>query len=1121
MSVAEVAVISPSPDTQTQGNFSGVVSDSAERLNVGIGSGQVALLQNGRCSGGSIAARMGGVSLIATVPTGCTSFVDFFAEVLEGTTYIIALYGDSTNTRVYVTLDFINWAEISQAAGFDGNTRFPGIATNIACAVWKTPRSVISQNIASKDMLVLSDGNVVRTWSPTDNLGAPASDGTHGVGTLNIHTASGAGPTTIGTNVTPHKLVVGQTIRIFGATGNTAINGIWQVLTTPSSTTFTIAAISNGSYTADTAGIAIAMIWNHATPTTPTDANQLHQTCGYNTFIQIAGATRTFPSAAAGSGVNQGTPGTSGYSLSDTTSILPYSVGCPYSGTNKCINWYFNTSPVAGNTSVGSIAAFNPSAAFTFGPQMAMVVENASATAAADAIANTKIIFSTVTPANNFIRISGCATSSGLTRITCTSTTNLTTGDQILIVEVQGVTSVVNGTWVITKIDATHFDLQGSTAVAGVYTAASGTIVIGTAAGSVPGTTYPAYDPTSTDTSLNHLAADIAWDANAQRQQWVFNLGHLQTFQKSAVTSIIFVRLNGAPAVTGSLVILNIASGGKWEGDTIFGGAYEQQYPYTESKGFAAKTADAMLSSSFGGPTLVFVTSTSTVSSPVIPPPALNATIFYDFNFINKNPFPGTPSTVLSAGDLTNYYAGYPDSMSIYVKQSGSTVYQYLCSLNYISPVWSGGGPTATWIYVYAGQNVTFQSNVSFPTLDKTLLDPVRALPTSYQQCIPPAFAYWSGIRRIFAIRPKIGGTILPSEYWFSAQDYHTRWQSSPTSRVPGVLDDTLGASAQLAGQQVNAIIGNAAEAGISGVYMLTGSVFYRAGAPTTTGGSLQASDLASPNPISRHGTNAPQSVRETQGMIQWVDHYGDVVRYTPSYTAQFQFGGGVENLSLRKVGDRIANLPVGRLPFLISASLGKRVFYGYTPSGGTQNTNALVWNSVRQFWESDDLLPSTWDFAKMRRLYDPLHPGSGERLFCMTHDGKLFAYDESSTEFGGPTVDMMIRTGVMWIPGKSFYMRDMSFFGQFQAGKRMDVRYFYVDTNLEGSCSMSLFDSDDPLLPFIANKSDIQPVDVGLGDGQGSAMVYSEYEWPYAPGSIMNRLVQEIETQTGTAAKR
>jgi hypothetical protein len=57
---------------------------------------------------------------------------------------------------------------------------------------------------------------------------------------------------------------------------------------------------------------------------------------------------------------------------------------------------------------------------------------------------------------------------SGLIRITVTVTSGMITNQRVIIKDVVGATAA-NGTWVITVIDKTHFDLQGST-FAGAYT---------------------------------------------------------------------------------------------------------------------------------------------------------------------------------------------------------------------------------------------------------------------------------------------------------------------------------------------------------------------------------------------------------------------------------------------------------------------------------------------------------------------------------------------------------------------------------------------------------------------------------------------------------------------------
>ena len=70
---------------------------------------------------------------------------------------------------------------------------------------------------------------------------------------------------------------------------------------------------------------------------------------------------------------------------------------------------------------------------------------------------------STFTPVVNTTNVTGAANNgSGLIRLTVASTTNIITGNKVVVSGVGGTTEA-NGTWTVTTIDGTHLDLQGST----------------------------------------------------------------------------------------------------------------------------------------------------------------------------------------------------------------------------------------------------------------------------------------------------------------------------------------------------------------------------------------------------------------------------------------------------------------------------------------------------------------------------------------------------------------------------------------------------------------------------------------------------------------------------------
>ena len=108
------------------------------------------------------------------------------------------------------------------------------------------------------------------------------------------------------------------------------------------------------------------------------------------------------------------------------------------------------------------------------------------------------------------LTVAGAATSSGLINIQTSTSHGLQTGQDVFIYNVAGTTEA-NGFWVITKVDATHFTLNGST-FTNAYTS-GGTIFVGPAEfswmGLGTGTTAAAVGDTDLQTELTTPGATI------------------------------------------------------------------------------------------------------------------------------------------------------------------------------------------------------------------------------------------------------------------------------------------------------------------------------------------------------------------------------------------------------------------------------------------------------------------------------------------------------------------------------------------------------------------------------------------------------------------------------------
>lgn len=88
-----------------------------------------------------------------------------------------------------------------------------------------------------------------------------------------------------------------------------------------------------------------------------------------------------------------------------------------------------------------------------------------------------------------------------------------------------------------------------------------------------------------------------------------------------------------------------------------------------------------------------------------------------------------------------------------------------------------------------------------------------------------------------------------------------------------------------------------------------------------------------------------------------------------------------------------------------------ERAWFGYTPSAGSANTNALVWNEVLSAWESVDVMPANVTCEFMSVWYDSTKNGSGQRLIMLSSDGRLYAHDEAAGDTGGSTISATIKS--------------------------------------------------------------------------------------------------------------
>lgn len=143
----------------------------------------------------------------------------------------------------------------------------------------------------------------------------------------------------------------------------------------------------------------------------------------------------------------------------------------------------------------------------------------------------------------------------------------------------------------------------------------------------------------------------------------------------------------------------------------------------------------------------------------------------------------------------------------------------------------------------------------------------------------------------------------------------------------------------------------------------------------------VDAIQLARPTHLGSYGTLSPDSVVQIRNTTVWVTPEGDVKTY----------GGEIGDISSRLVEDVLDAVPPGRLEYITAGVKKDLLYIGYTPSGGTLNTRALVYDARERTWTVDKPHTNTGvSFTK----FSPLVSGGYARNVWVDSTGWSFEYD-------------------------------------------------------------------------------------------------------------------------------
>jgi len=347
--------------------------------------------------------------------------------------------------------------------------------------------------------------------------------------------------------------------------------------------------------------------------------------------------------------------------------------------------------------------------------------------------------------------------------------------------------------------------------------------------------------------------------------------------------------------------------------------------------------------------------------------------------------FAESPSVVCTAEtEVTGSNYGAPTSEGMVIPVVAGIGYAFVVN----DPVTTGSATELRMIYM-AGVDaqefyyVTSSGSLSTQTTVTSGVQYPLTAPGGLHQCMPTG-----PIVKALGSRLLVGGGSL-KDVWFSSLSSPLRFRPM-LEFIDGAPDYQGAGTIRFQGESVQAI------EPMAGTYAGSESVI------VWTDQSMQRVDgsdsfqLSKPRRLAPFGTVAPRSVASHNGVVFWLDTEGQVRSFSSTWDAP----------SLLKVDNILQSIPASRLGEC-SAAFWKDAYYiAYTPSGGSTNTEVLVWDTRGGIW-SKYTAPTGTAAALVSGVF------SGARKLCVwTSAGRLLEYDKAgATELGsGIAVTMQTR---------------------------------------------------------------------------------------------------------------
>jgi hypothetical protein len=321
------------------------------------------------------------------------------------------------------------------------------------------------------------------------------------------------------------------------------------------------------------------------------------------------------------------------------------------------------------------------------------------------------------------------------------------------------------------------------------------------------------------------------------------------------------------------------------------------------------------------------------------------------------------------------------DTLCIYRKDPGESRYSFASST--VVNTFSAG----SWSTGFAGQILEVDDTVA-----TSAKDPTRIMPDAYHQCIPTGSSLLASGGRLF-----VGGVgAAKGELWVSEEFGSTKFRTTVRFLDSKNADPTSPTRVSFPGEIMTGLASvGGGLIGVDPVFAFTQGNVYRMD-------GLDAASLSKPTRVGRHGCPWPRTIAERLGELYWVDNERQV---------RTMRGSQMLPVSKLKIDDK---LKIANLQNASGATMGERYYLAYQPSGGSTNTNVLIYEERLGEWCEDVL--ASGDAGQLVTIDDPLQ----RKIYSFSNAGHVYRIESpGQATDDGTALPITITTpeihGEMW----------------------------------------------------------------------------------------------------------